>query len=73
MSSVRSRGRSAWESSSAQISWRLPVFASITTIGALRANARAMFVTGTAPLRRRSSPGTRVTTIWPGLKPSERL
>ncbi len=70
---MRSPGRSACASSSAQISRRLPLFASITTIGALRANALAMFVTGTARLRRRSSRGTRVTTIWPGLKPSERL
>ena len=32
-----------------------------------------MSVCGTAPLRRRSSPGTTVTIVWPGLKPSERL
>jgi hypothetical protein len=72
-SRARSLGRVAWESGSAQISWRLPDLASITTIGASRAKDLAMSVTGTAPLRLRSSRGTRVTTIWPGLKPSERL
>ena len=67
------RGPVAWESSSAQISWRLPVLASITTIGARLAKAADMFTCGTARLVRRSRPGTTVTIVWPGLKPSERL
>ena len=63
MSSVRLRGFFATMFSSDQISWRLPVLASITTIGWLRLSERPMSVTGAAPERLRSSPGTSVTMI----------
>ncbi|CAB4347612.1 unannotated protein [freshwater metagenome] len=49
---------SAWVSSSAQIAWRCPVLASITTIGALAFEYWAMSVIGTAPLAAMSIPGT---------------
>ena len=50
-SAGRSRpGVDAFESSSAQISWRLPVSASITTIGWSGSKERAMSVIGTAPV-----------------------
>ena len=66
----------ARESSSAQMSCRLRVRASITTTAWRREKLRAISVTGTAPVRAKaagvSSLGTRVTMVWPGLNPSER-
>ena len=59
--------------SSDQISWRLPVLASMTTIGCLRLSERPTSVTGAAPERFRSSPRTSVTMICPGLNPSDQL
>ena len=75
---IRSRSAAsvAFESSSDQISWRLPVAWSITTIGWRLANARAMLVSGTAPVRFIaawvSSPGTWSRIALPGLNPSLR-
>jgi hypothetical protein len=70
-------GVSAFESSSAQIRWRLCVRALITTTGWRRSYARARSVTGTAPVFAKaagvSRPGTFTTIACPGLKPSERL
>jgi hypothetical protein len=63
MFSVRWLAFRGIEFSSDQIGWRLPVLASITTIGWRRFSERPMSVTGAAPLRRRSSPGTSVTRI----------
>src|SRR5262245_61018855 len=67
----------AVESSSAQISWRLPVLASMTTIGAPGLNALDMSVKRTALVLLNalglSRPGTRTTIMLPGLKPSLRL
>jgi hypothetical protein len=73
MCSERRRGFVACALSSDQIGWRLPVLASITTIGCPCFSERPMSVTGAARLRRRSMPGTSVTRIWPGLKPSDQL
>jgi hypothetical protein len=70
-------GVEAFESSSAQISWRRPVRALITTTGWSRSKERPMSVIGTAPVRANaagvSRPGTFVMIVEPGLKPSERL
>ena len=67
-------GLEALASSSDQISWRCPVAASISTIGWFGANAWSMSVSGTAPVFWKavglSRPGTRVTMLSPGLKPS---
>jgi hypothetical protein len=64
-------------SSSAQIGWRLPVRASISTTGWRRARLRSMSVIGTIPLRsnarRLSRPGMRTMICWPGLNPSARF
>ena len=67
----------ALESSSAQISRRSWVWASMTTIGAFGLNASDMSVSGAGFVCWRaaglSSPGTRTTMALPGLKPSFRL
>ena len=67
----------AFESSSAQISWRRPVRALITTIGWSESKDRARSVIGTAPVCANaagvSRPGTFVTIGAPGLKPSDQL
>ena len=64
----------ALASISAQISWRLPVAWSITTIGWRLASERLMSVSGTAPVRfsaaALSSPGMWTTIELPGLNPS---
>ena len=66
----------AFESSSAQISWRLPVFASMTTIGAPGSNAFDISASETGLVFSNavglSRPGTRTTIPLPGLKPSLR-
>lgn len=67
----------ALESISVQIGARLPVWASISTIGWWRRLKRPMWSIGAAPVARTSStlsrPGTRSTTGCPGLNPSLRL
>jgi hypothetical protein len=77
MSSAREAFDGAEASSSAQISWRLPVFASISTTGWRRSRLAPMSVIGTIPLRsnarRLSSPGIRTVICWPGLNPSARF
>ena len=69
-------GPSALESSSAQMSWRLPVFSSMTTIGAFFLNACDMSVSGAGFVCFSASgvsrPGTRATIVLPGLNPSLR-
>jgi hypothetical protein len=71
---VTSRGSAGLASSSDQISWRWRVRALITTTGWPGSKERSMSVIGTAPVRRKasgvSSPGTFVTIMLPGLKPS---
>ena len=70
-----SAGLLAFESSSDQISWRLPVRALMTRIGWFRSKLRPMSVIGTAPVLANASgvsrPGTFVTIGAP--KPSDQL
>ena len=70
-------GDVAFESSSAQISWRLPVRALIDHDRRVAVVGPRQVVTGTAPVcaiaAGVSSPGTFSTIGWPGLNPSERL
>ena len=77
MISVTSRGSAGLASSSDQISWRSSVRALMTTIGWAGSNERSMSVIGTAPVRSNaagvSRPGTFVTIMLPGLKPSLQL
>src|SRR3954471_3702907 len=80
MTSVSTAGSLPSESgysSSAQIIWRLPVAASITTAGWSASKDRAGSVMGTRPVASNaawlSRPGTFVTISDPGLKPSLRL
>ena len=77
MISTRSPARLAFESSSAQIGWRLPVRALITTTGEPFASPRRRFVSGGSLLRLTafgvSRPGTLTSIALPGLKPSARF
>jgi hypothetical protein len=77
ISSAREAFDGAEASSSAQISCRLPVLASISTTGWRRRRLAPMSVIGTIPLRsnarRLSSPGIRTVICCPGLKPSARF
>src|SRR5687767_2466982 len=77
MISVTSRGSAGLASSSDQIRWRSSVRALMTTIGCAGSKLRSTSVIGTAPVRRNasgvSSPGTFVTILLPGLKPSLQL
>ena len=70
-------GSLAFESSSAKIRCRLPVFALITTMGAVGLNAWDMSVSRTGFVLLSavglSSPGMRATIMLPGLNPSLRL
>ena len=71
--SARSVGGSACASSSDQIGHRSPVSVSSRTIGWSACSDAPMSVIGAAPLRVRSRPGTNVTIMAPGLKPSLRF
>ena len=72
-------GAVALESSSTQIGTRLPVSASITTIGSFESwdSLRLSLLSGIGSVFANacgvSSPGTRRVITWPGLKPSLRL
>src|ERR671918_2056935 len=74
---TRSRGRLGFESISAQTGWRLPVRALITTTGERLARLLRRSPIGGSFERRAaagvSSPGTFVSSIEPGLKPSARF
>ncbi len=65
-----SAGEVAFESSSDQISWRSPVWASIRTIGCLSSKEAPMRVIGTAPVALNAAgvsiPGTWSTIMAPG-------
>ena len=69
----------AFESSSTQIGTRLPLSASITTIGSLESSdsLRLRSLSGIGSVFENASgvsrPGTRRVITWPGLKPSLRL
>ena len=77
MISTRSFARFGFESISAQIGWRFPVRALMTTTGERFARPRFRFVSGGRLLLRAaagvSSPGTFTSIALPGLKPSARF